>query len=188
MFDKFLGIIKINKPPERIETSRLLLRPPVIEDAEVIFARYAQDREVTKYLIWRPHQEAAETKAFVEHCIQGWKDECSFAWVVTKKDDNVLLGMLELRIKGKQADIGYVLARDCWGQGYASEMAQAVVSWAIAQPEILRVWATCDCDNKASARVLENAGLRFEKVLERYIVHPNISDDPRDSLLYSFSD
>ena len=49
------------------------------------------------------------------------------------------------------------------------------------------MWATCDCENKASARVLEKAGLRFERVLKEYIVHPNISEDPRDSLMFSTS-
>jgi len=177
----------MNKPPEKLETERLMFHLPVIGDAELIFARYAQDSEVTKYLIWRPHKNVSETKAFVERGIQGWKEESSFAWVVMRKEDNTLLGMIELRIKGEQADLGYVLAHDCWGQGYATEMTKAVVSWAMAQPEIQRVWATCDCDNAVSARVLEKAGLRFERVLERNIVHPNISENPRDSLLYSNS-
>ena len=177
----------MNNPPEIMETKRLLLRPPTNDDAGQIFANYAQDSEVTKYLIWRPHKDVEETQAFVERCIQGWEDESSFAWVVGRKDDNALIGMIEMRIDSIQADVGYVLARDAWGQGYATEMAKAVISWALQQPDIRRVWATCDCENIASARVLEKAGLQFEKVLKGYIVHPNISENPRDSRLYSNS-
>lgn len=173
------------KPPEIMETTRLMLRPPVIEDTEAIFAQYAQDSEVTKYLIWRPHEDVSETRAFVERCIRGWKAGSNYPWVVMRKEVNGLIGMIELRIVNNEADLGYVLAREAWGQGYGTEMAKSVVSWALAQKEIQRVWATCDCDNLASARVLEKAGLKFEKVLKGYIVHPNISDDPRDSLLYS---
>lgn len=173
------------RPPEVLETTRLILRPPVIKDAEAIFAKYAQDSEVTKYLIWRAHKGVDETKAFVEGCICGWKTETCFPWVVMRKEDNELIGMIELRIVGNEADLGYVLAHEAWGQGYATEMAKAVISWALDQKEIQRVWATCDWDNKASARVLEEAGLKFEKVLKGYIVHPNISEDPRDSMLYS---
>lgn len=173
------------KPPEILETTRLMLRPPVIEDAEQIFGKYAQDSEVTKYLIWRPHKDVAETKAFVERCIRGWNEGSCYPWVVVRKDDNELIGMIELRIKENEAVLGYVLAHEAWGRGYATEMAKAVVTWAIEQEEIQRVWATCDCDNKASARVLEKAGLKFEKVLKGYIVHPNISEDPRVSRLYS---
>lgn len=172
------------KPPELFETRRLVLRPAVNEDAAKIFANYAQDSEVTKYLIWRPHKSVEETTAFVERCIQGWKDRSCYPWVVTRKEDDALIGMIELRMVSDEADMGYVLARGSWGQGYATEMAIAVVSWALQQHEIRRVWATCDCENKASARVLEKAGLRFERVLKEYIVHPNISEDPRDSLLF----
>lgn len=174
-------------PPERIETTRLMLRPPLIEDAGQIFSNYAQNSEVTKYLIWRPHKDVAETKAFVERCIRGWKEGSYYPWVVMLKKDNELIGMIELRIVDNEADLGYVLAHNSWGQGYATEMAKAVVSWALQQPDIRRVWATCDCENIASASVLETAGLRFEKVLEKYIVHPNISEVARDSLLYSIS-
>lgn len=177
----------MKEPPEILETTRLMLRLPMIEDAKQIFARYAHDCEVTKYLIWRPHKSIEETKVFVERCIRGWAEGNFFAWVVVRKDDNALIGMIELRIADGEADFGYVLAREAWGQGYATEMAKAVVSWAMEQNEIQRVWATCDCDNKASARVLEKAGLKFEKVLKGYIVHPNISDDPRDSRLYSYN-
>ncbi len=172
------------KPPEVLETTQLTLRPPVIEDAEAIFARYAQDKEVTKYLIWRPHKNVTETRVFVERCMRVWKEGNCFPWVVMRKVDDALIGMIELRIKSGEADLGYVLARETWRQGYATEMAKAVVSWALGQEEFTRVWATCDCDNLASARVLEKVGLKFERVLKGYIVHPNISDDLRDSLLY----
>ena len=177
----------MTRPPEIMETSRLMLRLPLIEDAGQIFARYAQDSEVTKYLIWRPHKDVAETKAFVEHCIRGWAEGSCYPWVVVRKEDNALIGMIELRIVDGEADLGYVLAREVWVRGYATEMAKAVVSWAMELEEITRVWATCDCENLASARVLEKAGLKFEKVLKGYIVHPNISEHPRDSLLFTIS-
>jgi RimJ/RimL family protein N-acetyltransferase len=49
------------KPPKIIETPRLRLRLPVMADATSIFEQYAQDREVTKYLEWRPHQGIEDT-------------------------------------------------------------------------------------------------------------------------------
>lgn len=177
----------MGNPPEIMETERLLLRPPMIGDAELIFARYAQDSEVTQYLIWRPHRDVTETRTFIERCIRVLKEGSCFPWVVMRKEDEALIGMIELRIKGEEANLGYVLAHEAWGQGYATEMAKVVVSWALEQEEISRVWATCDCDNLASARVLEKAGLKFEKVLKGYIVHPNISEDLRDSKLYSIT-
>ena len=65
------------------------------------------------------------------------------------------------------------------------DAANAVVEWALAQPEIYRVWAVCDVDNLASARVLEKIGMQCEGLLRRYILHPNISEAPRDCWCYA---
>src|ERR1700694_979466 len=82
---------------------------------------------------------------------------------------------LEIRVRGGAVDLGYALSRRCWGQGLMSEALASVVRWALAQPEIFRVWATCDLDNAASARVLERVGMEREGVLRRWLVHPNLS-------------
>ena len=83
------------------------------------------------------------------------------------------------------ADLGYGLARQHWGHGYATEAVQAVVRWALSQEQFYRVWATCDVENLASARVLEKAGMQREGILRRFIIHPNISSEPRDCYCYA---
>jgi [ribosomal protein S5]-alanine N-acetyltransferase len=172
-------------PPANIETSRLLLRLPTLSDAEPIFRKYAQDPEVTRYLTWRPHANLQVTEAFIQRCERCWQDGSAFPWVVVRKSDAELIGMLELRIQPFRTDLGYGIARGYWGSGYATEMTRAVVAWALAQESIFRVWATCDVDNPASARVLEKAGMQREGILRRYILHPNISAEPRDCYCYA---
>ena len=174
------------KPPEILETSRLLLRLPVLDDVDAIFQKHAQDQEVTKYLVWRPHTNIITTKEFIHRCIQCWQDETAFPWIVVRKGDDELVGMIEMRIDKFSADLGYAIAREYWGNGYATEMTQAVIEWAISQENIFRVWATCDIENTASARVVEKAGMQREGILRRYIIHPNISEEPRNSYCYSF--
>ena len=175
----------MSKPPEVFETARLRLRLPTLGDASAIFQKYARDEEVTQYLIWQPHQNVSTTRRFIRRCFQCWQDETAFPWVILRKTDGELVGMLELRVEKTSADLGYVLAREYWGYGYAAEVAKAVVDWALAQEDIYRVWATCDIENHASARVLEKAGMQREGILRRYTVHPNISAEPRDSYCYS---
>jgi RimJ/RimL family protein N-acetyltransferase len=172
-------------PPEILETSRLLLRIPLLNDANAIFQKYAQDQEVTKFLVWKPHANMNVTKAFVHGCIKCWQDNSAFPWVVVRKNDHELVGMIELRIDKFRADLGYVIAREYWGNGFATEITKSVIDWAITQESIFRVWATCDVENIASARVLEKAGMKREGILRRFIIHPNISDEPRDSYCYS---
>jgi RimJ/RimL family protein N-acetyltransferase len=81
--------------------------------------------------------------------------------------------------------VGYVIARAEWGKGYATEALRAVIEDGLAQPEITRVAAVCDVENLASARVMEKASMVKEGILVRHMVHPNISDEPRD--VYSYS-
>jgi len=95
--------------------------------------------------------------------------------------------MIEIRPNGHRADFGFVLARAYWGKGLMPEAISALVKITLAQPSIYRMEATCDFDNKASARALEKAGLSREGLLRRYIIHPNISPEPRDSLLYAIT-
>lgn len=54
-----------------------------------------------------------------------------------------------------------------------------------AVPSVSRVWAVCDVENRASARVLEKIGMRFEGILARWSIHPNLSDEPRDCRGYA---
>jgi len=173
------------RAPEIIETERLVLRPPRPPDAHVIFDLYARDAEVTRYLVWKPHADPGMTEAFIAACIERRENGTGFPWVIERRAGGQLLGMLDLRPDGFKMDMGYVLARPFWGKGYASEAARAVVDWAIAQAGIYRVWATCDVENLASARVLEKAGMQREGLLRRWIRHANLGEEPRDSWCYA---
>jgi RimJ/RimL family protein N-acetyltransferase len=175
------------KPPVLIDTPRLRLRLPEIADAQAIFERYAQDADVTRYLIWQPHRSIEETMQFLKSAISLWREARDFSWVITRKPDYQLIGMIALRIEEHKANLGYVLAKAYWGQGYMTEAAQALINLALAEPEIYRIWAVCDIGNPASARVLEKVGMSCEGVLRRWIMHPNVSAEPRDCLCYSLT-
>lgn len=156
------------------------------EDAEGIFLRYAQDPEVTKYVSWRAHRNQDETREFLQSCLEAAAARKSFHWIIERKDEDELLGMIAARVDGHKWELGYVLGRAYWGQGFMTEAVKALVQWATEQPEIYRLWAVCDIDNGASARVMEKAGMKREGVLRRWSIHPNVSDEPRDSYCYSF--
>ncbi|MFN8487069.1 MAG: GNAT family N-acetyltransferase [Caldilineaceae bacterium] len=172
-------------PPTTFTSARLLLRTPIAADAEAIFQAYAQDPEVTRYLVWRPHRDLSETEAFIERCLTAWQQQTEFPYVITDKQTTQLLGMLTLRITGFAAAIGYGLRCSAWGQGIMPEAAGLVTDWALTQPSIYRVWAICDYENRASARVLEKIGMQCEGLMRRGVLHPNLSDEPRDCWLYA---
>ena len=171
--------------PENLITERLILRRPQLTDAVASFEEYAHDLEVTKYLTWRPNQNIKETIAFLNGCLARWESGEELSWGITHKDNDRLIGMVACRVRGHAADIGYVLARSYWHRGYVTEAARAVVEWAANLAPIFRVWAVCDTANEASARVLEKVGMTREGILRRWILHPNISAEPRDCYVYS---
>ncbi len=176
----------MNSPPKQFETKRLHLRKPLLSDAVPIFDQYAQNDEVTKYLTWQPHKNLKETKEFLRRCVNVWKEGTAFPWAIIRKTDQQFLGMIEIvAIDHAGVNVGYVLAKKFWGKGYIPEALKAIINWAFLQEEIFRVWAFCDTENIASAKVLEKAGMQQEGILRRWLKLSNISEIPRDCYSYS---
>jgi len=172
-------------PPDTFETTRLLLRPVAIKDVDAIFDGYAQDEEVVRYLIWRPHRSLSETQAYVERCI-ATPSEVERTYMVLGRDDNMVRGAFALRQRAPhRLDCGYVLARPWWRQGLMTEVLSEVSCWALRQPAVFRIGAVCDVENIGSARVLEKSGFVREGLLRRWLLHPNISEEPRDCYSYA---
>ena len=174
-------------PPQTFDTDRLHLRLPRRGDAPAIFAAWTQDPEVTRYLTWRPHTSVDESYAILDLILKFWRDGEAFTYILTLKDSDDPIGMLAIHPDGFKPRIGYVLARPHWGKGYMPEAARAVTDWLLRQPDIYRVFATCDVDNPASAKVMEKAGMKYEGLLRRYMIHPNVSAEPRDCLVYAIT-
>ncbi len=170
---------------EQIEFERLLLRCPSEADAEEMFARYAQDPEVCRYMSWTPHASVSGTREYIQRCIEQRQLGSSCNWLIYPRCGGPLLGSVGFAVKQHLVQFGYCLARDAWGQGYATEAARAIVATALADSAVWRVQAYCDVENRASARVLEKAGLTFEGTLRRYLVLPNLGDVPRDVHVYA---
>ena len=156
-----------------------------MDDAEAIFNGYARDAEVTRFLPWTPHSSLADTRAFLRECMEAWRGRSRFPWALSFPVDGFPIGMIELRLLGHMADVGYVLSREQWGKGYMTEALTVVVEATLALDGVYRVSAVCDVDNHASARVMEKVGMVREGRLARYIFHPNVSDEPRDVFLYA---
>ena len=169
--------------PEQITTSRLLLRRPVEADARDLFIAYAQDPLVSRFLLWRPHTSESTVREFLGICIAGWESGALFPYVITE-GSSPAIGMIEARPKGPTVDLGYVLARSHWGKGYMPEAIAALAGEALKQGSF-RVQALCDVENRPSQRALEKAGFAREGRLERYMIHPNVSPEPRDCFMYS---
>jgi len=175
------------RPPETFTTARLVARRPREDDAEAAFAAYAADPEVTRFLSWRWYHEVAPFREFLRGAIRIWESDAGghFPWMLCLRDTGELIGSIGVSLDIHGVMLGYVLGRAYWGRGLATEAARYVVAWALAQPPVYRVWAFCDVENPASARVLEKCGMAREAVLRRWHVCPTIGPEPRDCLIYA---
>ena len=173
-------------PAAARDTARLHLRRPRADDAATIFATYATDPEVTRYLVWHPHKSVAETATHVARCAADWAARREYVYAITVRGEtDAPVGAIALRGGGHAVSFGFVLSRQHWGRGIATEALSDLLGWALAQPGIWRASAFCDVDNLASARVLEKAGMALEGINRRAIVHPNLSPEPRDVRMYA---
>ncbi len=170
--------------PDIIATERLVLRRPRLADAPDVFA-YASDPEVTRLMTWRTPTDISQAVEFLAECGPNWERGDDFTWIITAKPDDRAIGALSTRVRKSAADLGYILNRKEWGKGYVTEAARAVADLLLAQPDMYRVWATCDTENHASAKVLEKCGLVLEGTLRRSAIRPNISDRPRDTFVFA---
>jgi RimJ/RimL family protein N-acetyltransferase len=173
--------LNIVKAPETIRTERLLLRKPVDEDASGIFERYANDAEVTRFLAWPMHNSIDDTRAFLEFSNAEWDRWPAGPYLICSLADGSLLGSTGLAFEDPfRATTGYVLAKDSWGQGFATEALIAMRDTA-ADLGVERLYAMCHPEHRPSRHVLEKGGFEFEGRLRRYSefpnLHPGIAED-----------
>jgi RimJ/RimL family protein N-acetyltransferase len=174
------------KAPAIFETPRLVIRRPDLRDAAAIFERYAADPDVTRYVGWPRHQSVGDTEGFLAFSDAVWDRWPAGPYLILSRDDGKLLGGTGLDFETPyRAATGYVLARDAWGQGYATEALNAMVDIA-SSTGVRRLYAICHHEHRASWRVLEKCGFEREGTLRSYVTFPNLgSDAPADVLCYA---
>ncbi|MFA5057960.1 MAG: GNAT family N-acetyltransferase [Opitutaceae bacterium] len=177
----------MTRPPEIFTTERLVARRPRVEDAEAVFAAYAADPAVTRYLSWRHYPEIEPLREFLRSAVRTWEtgEGGHYPWLLSLRGADTPIGSVGVGFGPHGAMLGYVLGRAHWGRGLMTEAVRYVTAWALAQPPLYRVWAFCDAENPASARVMEKAGLTREGLLRRWHVCPTIGPEPRDCLIYA---
>ena len=168
-----------------IETERLILRPPRADDAEAIFARYASDPRVTRYLGWPTHRSIEDTRGFLNFCAAEWQRWPAGPFLIESRETRALLGSTGLGFDASdQAATGYVLAHDAWGVGYATEALAAMRDLG-ARLGLSRLYALCHPQHRASARVLDKCGFTLESTLKAHSEFPNLEPGvPADVCCY----
>jgi aminoglycoside 6'-N-acetyltransferase len=149
-----------------LQTPRLRLRPPHDGDIET-FVAYRCDPDVARYQGWDiPYGRSQALDLFAE--MQKIEPGTRGAWyqvAIERRRDGQMLGDCAFCIQAqdaRQAEIGFTLARAHQGQGYATEAVKRLIGYLFTARNLHRVFASCDVENHASARLLERIGMRRE--------------------------
>ena len=148
-----------------INTDRLVLRETVADDWPAVLA-YQRDPRYLRFYPWTDRTEA-EVRDFVQMFVdqQTERPRRRFQFAIISPGGGRVIGNCGIRRKPEndwEADIGYELAPEYWGRGYATEAALAIVNFGFRELGLYRISSWCIADNAASARVLEKVGLRLE--------------------------
>jgi RimJ/RimL family protein N-acetyltransferase len=154
----------------QIETPRLILREFKSEDWERVHL-YASQADFSMYEGWGPNSEE-DTKKFIADAIgyAQFKPRFKFEFAICLKENGFLIGGGGIRRAAQEsqiADIGWGINPDFQNQGYATELARALIKFGFEQLGLTIVYATCDARNVASFRVMEKAGMKRVGLIEK---------------------
>ncbi|MEV8377347.1 GNAT family protein [Kribbella sp. NPDC056861] len=159
------------------------LREFRLDDLEDYLAVVGDDR-VTSWLSFDSRDRAAAEKqlgGMVERAALA--DRPDYALAVTRLDDDRLIGFARLGPTGVQAaHLGYAIAAEYWGHGYATDAARTLVNFAFESLKLHRVSAAIGPENLASVAVVKRLGFSYEGRIRHHVF---TNGDWRDSLLYS---
>ena len=143
-----------------METERLILREWREEDRDPFFALNS-DPAVMEFL---PAGTRADSDAAVERMIATQAEHGHCFWAVERKADGAFLGFcgpMPAREPLNEVELGWRLAREAWGHGYATEGARASLAWCWANLDTPTVMAITVPANLRSRRVMEKIGLTY---------------------------
>lgn len=156
------------QPPE--PTKRLSYRPLQPTDAAAMHAVWG-DPEVMRYLPAEPDAGLSETAERVErHIARFTETGFGLCAVVERGQGRVVgvCGLFPVEWTGPDVEVAYHFARNVWNRGYATEAAAAWVGAAFDQLQLDRVVALAYPANRASTRVMEKLGMRFDREVDKY--------------------
>jgi RimJ/RimL family protein N-acetyltransferase len=159
-----------------IETARLVLRPPALADAEALHEAYS-DPEVMRYIGVGETFDLEETRAWIEEkALRRWRADGFGHYVLERREDRRVLGRAGFLVwdpdawrTGTRADLGeraavelgWLLAREHWGRGYAVEAARALRDHGFEELGLPRLISLILRGNERSVRVAERIGSRY---------------------------
>ena len=172
-----------------IDTQRCYLRLPRLSD----FENWVNLRKTSEDFLskWEPDRDrnfysASLFKSRVKWAKQKFKEKKVVHVFIFRREDNILIGAVTLdnvrRGAAQSGSIGYWLGESFIKNGYMFEVLKALIFFAFKNFEVSRIEAATLPENKASRKLLEKTGFKYEGVAQSYL---QISGRWRNHVMYS---
>lgn len=180
-----MKIEKFFKEIPVFETNRLLLRKIESDDLDDLF-ELLSDPEVTHHMTWEVNKTKEETlNNFIKVVIERYEKGQSVDWAIVHKESKKVIGncaFIGWSNKHSRAEIGYVLNKHYWGQGFATEALKELIRFGFEVIGLNRIEGGCDIDNIGSENVMLKVGMKFEGILRK---NEFIKGEFRDTKIFS---
>ena len=141
-----------------INTERLVLKPLGKEYLKTTI-QYAMDYENARYMCHLPNDTVEETEAFLANAEEEWKKEQPqfLEFAITYND--IHIGAVSVYFENDSGELGWIINKNYWGNGFAYEAARAVIDYSKTQMKVSHFIAHCDTENIASYKLMEKLGM-----------------------------
>ena len=154
-----------HKGTQTIETSRLILRRAVRDDAEPMFRNWASDSEVTKYLTWPTYEKVETAHQILDLWVGEYEKPNYYQWMIVLKELGEPIGSISVvrqNDRVEEAEIGYCIGSHWWHKGIMTEALNAAIEYLFIEVGMNRVAARHDPNNPHSGGVMRKCGMKYE--------------------------
>lgn len=155
-----------------LETTRLILRPFVVNDIEDMYYNWACDEEVTRYLTWKEHKDINRTSLAVALWVKSYNEKEFYNWVIQDKKNKKIMGsicLFSVDNYNENCEVGYCLGKKFWNKGIMYEALIKVIDFAFCEIGFERISARRHLGNLASGRVMKKCKFIYEGTLRNII-------------------
>jgi len=148
-----------------LETERLILRKPTLDDVEGL-QEVINDIRIAGTTLNIPHPYSVEdAKSWIERQQKGTVSRDTVNSSFFLKESGKLIGgigLSDISPYHQKAEIGYWCGYEHWGNGFTTEASRAMIEYGFNELKLERIYAICFATNTASVRVMEKIGMVFE--------------------------
>lgn len=145
-----------------LETRRCILRQPRVADASRLLSAFTS-KEFPEDVPLARIDSLEQVRDWIEGSRERWTSGAGYTFTAIRKSDRLVVGQVTLvKIGGGETwSLAFWTHPDCWGEGFATEIARAAIHLAFDQLSAVRIWAAAATWNAASLRVLRKLRMNY---------------------------